>query len=138
MVIMVSIITTILVWLCQVPQSTIFQMRQKVDIRKSVGAWLREIRRENGLTQEDVAEKAGVSVKYYSEVERGLRNITIGNLQKLLRSMNVNKEEVIRLLITENLSEDDKAILSLTIRILSKGRRKTKSQTRQILQALAD
>jgi transcriptional regulator with XRE-family HTH domain len=113
-------------------------MKEKLDIRKSVGSWLRELRRQKGLTQEEVAEKAGVSVKYYSELERGLRNITLGNLQRVLIGMRVRKEEVLRLLISENLSEDDKAIINLAIRILSSGTSKTKIQTRKILEALAD
>ena len=111
-------------------------MKNKLDIRKMVGLWLRQIRGQKGLTQEQVAEKAGLQGKYYSEVERGLRNITLLNLEKILAALDVSKEDVLRLLITEDLTKDEAAIIDHVARLLTKGSKKSKRQASDILKAL--
>lgn len=42
--------------------------------REAVGRELREERTSNGRTLSDVAEEAGVSTQYLSEIERGLKD----------------------------------------------------------------
>lgn len=111
-------------------------MKKKLDIRKTVGVWLRQLRGQRGLIQEQVAEKAGIPGKYYSEIERGLRNITLLNLQKILAALDVSKEDALRLLITENLTKDEAAIIESVVRLLTKGSKKSKRQAADILKAL--
>lgn len=59
------------------------------------GARVRELRHERGLTQSDVAERAGVSVKYVSQIERGSRNPTVGVLIQLSRALDVTPERLV-------------------------------------------
>ncbi len=59
------------------------------------GARIRELRHERGLTQSDVAERAGVSLKYVSQIERGSRNPTLGVLLQLGRALDVTPERLV-------------------------------------------
>lgn len=54
-----------------------------MDMRKLVGANFARIRRERGLTQEQVAELSGFSQQYLSGLERGRRNPTVVTLFEL-------------------------------------------------------
>jgi putative transcriptional regulator len=36
--------------------------------------WLMELRKNNNLTQREVAQKAGISRSYYAEIELGVKN----------------------------------------------------------------
>ena len=111
-------------------------MEKGPDIRRTVGVWLRGWRNRKGWTQEDVAERAGVTTNYYSEVERGLRNITLLNLQKLLQALEVSIEDLLPSLMPGTSSDDEAAILEAISRLLRRGSKKSKRQVRVILQAL--
>jgi transcriptional regulator with XRE-family HTH domain len=58
------------------------------------GAHLRSLRKREGLSQEDLAEKAGIHVTYLSGVERGLRNPSVINIRKLAQSLGVPTREL--------------------------------------------
>ena len=47
-----------------------------MDMRKLVGRNALRLRRENGLTQEQLAERSGFTQQYISDLERGLCNPT--------------------------------------------------------------
>ena len=47
------------------------------------GAHLRLLRRKAGLTQEEVAHSAGIHVTYLSGIERGKRNPSLRNIQRI-------------------------------------------------------
>ncbi len=51
---------------------------------------IREIRIENGLTQEKLAELAGLDRTYISGVERAVRNITLDTLAQIVGALNVD------------------------------------------------
>ena len=58
------------------------------DIRKSFGELLRKARKSKNLTQEELADKAGLHFTYIGQIERGRRNpslINIYRIQKALR-----------------------------------------------------
>ena len=52
-------------------------------LRKIFSSNIRKFRIEKGLSQEELAEKAGVHRTYIGSVERGERNITINVMEKL-------------------------------------------------------
>lgn len=55
-----------------------------------IGQKLRTCRRECGMTQETLAEKAGLHPTYIGQVERGEKNLTLGTLEKLLDAMGLS------------------------------------------------
>ena len=66
-----------------------------MDIRVRFGRNVRHFRRERGLSQEALAEEAGIHRTYVSDVERGARNPTITVVQKLAIALNVAAGELL-------------------------------------------
>jgi hypothetical protein len=58
--------------------------------------------------------------------------------QTILAALEVTKGDALRLLITEDLSEDEAAIIELIARLLVRGTKKSKRQVRGILKELID
>ncbi len=58
----------------------------KVDIDKGFGKILRDFRVKNNLTQEQLSEKLGISLKYISRIENGNNGV---KTQTLIRYMNI-------------------------------------------------
>jgi transcriptional regulator with XRE-family HTH domain len=52
-------------------------------LRKVFGDNVRQRRRELGLSQEDLAEAAGVHRTYIGSVERAERNVSIDNIDRI-------------------------------------------------------
>ncbi|BBH24388.1 transcriptional regulator [Paenibacillus baekrokdamisoli] len=61
---------------------------------KLIGERLRYLRKINNLTQEELAEKAGINASYIGSVERGDRNISIETLEKIINGLNVTPTEM--------------------------------------------
>ena len=49
-----------------------------------LGALLHEARVEKGLTQEELAEKAGTTKSYISKIENNVKEVRISTLQKIV------------------------------------------------------
>lgn len=58
------------------------------------GEKLREVRFRAGVSQERLAELAGLHRTYVSSVERGLRNISLLNIEKLADALGVGLGEL--------------------------------------------
>jgi transcriptional regulator with XRE-family HTH domain len=71
--------------------------RAKPDIRERFGFALKARREELGLTQEDLAEKAGIHRTYLSDVERGSRNICLMNIERVAAAVSLPLSEFFRL-----------------------------------------
>lgn len=54
-----------------------------MDVRRRVGLNVKRLREAQGISQEDLADRAGVHRTYVSGVERGVRNPTITVLEKI-------------------------------------------------------
>jgi transcriptional regulator with XRE-family HTH domain len=67
------------------------------DLRQRIGLRIRHIRLSAGLTQEALAEVAGLSYKFIGEVERGTGNPTVDSLAAIARALNVELTEFFRL-----------------------------------------
>lgn len=65
-----------------------------MDMRELVGRNFARLRREKGLTQEEVAARSGFSQQYISSLERGRRNPTIITLYELAQALGVNHVEL--------------------------------------------
>ncbi|QDK80820.1 helix-turn-helix transcriptional regulator [Spirosoma sp. KCTC 42546] len=53
------------------------------EITEQVGQLIREARKAKGMTQQEMADKLGISKSAYSRYESGSQNITIVTLQKI-------------------------------------------------------
>ena len=58
-----------------------------VDIRIRFGRAIRRIREEQEINQEEAAERCGLHRTYYSGVERGVRNVSLVNLEKIAKGL---------------------------------------------------
>lgn len=65
-----------------------------IDIRKEFGLHLKKIRNTKGLTQEELADKAGMHFTYIGQIERGVRNPSLINLHKLAKALSVTAGEL--------------------------------------------
>lgn len=68
---------------------------QKCGAQKLFAANVRRIRLEKNLTQEEVAEAADLHPNYISSVERGLRNISICNIERIAIALDVTMSELV-------------------------------------------
>ncbi|PUA41048.1 transcriptional regulator [Paenibacillus elgii] len=59
------------------------------EILKLVGSRIRDVRKSRGLSQEALAEKAGFNSSYIGFIERAERNISLVNLEKIAKALNV-------------------------------------------------
>lgn len=58
-------------------------------LRKDFGKHLKTLRSQAGLTQEQLAETAQISVDFLSLVERGINSPSFDNLEKLAEALGV-------------------------------------------------
>jgi transcriptional regulator with XRE-family HTH domain len=64
------------------------------DLRKKFGKRLQTLRRQAGLTQEQLAGATGISVDFISLVERGINAPSFDNLEKLAKALGVPYREL--------------------------------------------
>lgn len=65
------------------------------DIIKRIGLNITIIREKQGLTQEKLAELAGLHRAYIGHIERGEKNIGLKNLQKIASGLNVSIKDLL-------------------------------------------
>ena len=65
-------------------------------IQKLIGKRIREVRKEKGFSQEELAARADLDRTYMTSVECGRRNISIVNLHKIAKALDVTLEELFR------------------------------------------
>jgi len=65
-------------------------MPLETDIRARFGQRLREVRRARGLSQEELAFKAGLHRTYVSSAERGQRNVGLVNVERLAQALDID------------------------------------------------
>ncbi|PIZ00492.1 transcriptional regulator [bacterium (Candidatus Howlettbacteria) CG_4_10_14_0_8_um_filter_40_9] len=67
-------------------------MKSKESIK--LGNRLKEAREKAGLSQSEVAEKAGINTNYYAIVERGEKNVSFEKLQRILKALNIKSLDI--------------------------------------------
>lgn len=65
-----------------------------MDIKISVGKRVKELRNKLGISQEELADLAGLDRTYITSVECGKRNISIVNVEKLAIALKVTLKEI--------------------------------------------
>jgi transcriptional regulator with XRE-family HTH domain len=84
-----------------------FAPTQQRDAITLFAANMRRIRKAVALTQEQVAERAGLHPNYISSVERGERNISLRNIERIARAL----DTTMAVLVTENDPEGPPPVL---------------------------
>jgi transcriptional regulator with XRE-family HTH domain len=68
--------------------------RARLDIRERFGFAVRLRREELSLTQEDLADRAGIHRTYLSDIERGSRNVSLINIERLSGALSLALSEL--------------------------------------------
>ncbi|SER16855.1 DNA-binding transcriptional regulator, XRE-family HTH domain [Neolewinella agarilytica] len=66
------------------------KMKSKTDILVHFGLRVRELRTQNGMSQEQLAFKAGVHRTYIGMIERAEKNVTLISIEKLANALGVS------------------------------------------------
>lgn len=64
------------------------------DLKTNFGIRLKVLRKQAGLTQEQLAERIGVSIESISNIERGLHGPTFSNLEKIAAEIKVDEKSL--------------------------------------------
>ncbi len=69
-------------------------MQSKTDVLIKLGERVRDLRKERGLSQEQLAFKADLHRTYIGMIERAEKNITLINIEKIAIAFNVDIKEL--------------------------------------------
>lgn len=78
-------------------------------LKELIGIRIKNLRKSRGMSQEQLAEKIGISPKYLSSIERGKENPTLDIFTKLAAALGVELSEIF------NLSVEGKSVRDLKI-----------------------
>ena len=67
-----------------------------MDICKRFGARVRALRVVRSLSQEELAQNAGLHRTYVGGIERGERNISLVNIEKLAAALGVSLDSLLK------------------------------------------
>lgn len=101
-----------------------------MNLKKLIGARIKNIRLKKGMTQEQLSEKMGINPKYLSSIERGKENPTLNTIINLSQSLGINIDEIftslqiedpsrLKALLKSLLNEADDEQLKLATKIIS-------------------
>ncbi|MGV8947946.1 MAG: type II toxin-antitoxin system Y4mF family antitoxin [Candidatus Paracaedibacter sp.] len=62
---------------------------RKIDDIKGLGTWLRQARKEQGLTQEQLAATCGVGIRFVRELEQGKETCHIGKAVQVMQMLGI-------------------------------------------------
>jgi transcriptional regulator with XRE-family HTH domain len=71
--------------------------RARPDIRERFGFALKDRREALGLTQEEFAERASIHRSYISDIERGTRNVSLINIERVAAALSMRISELFQL-----------------------------------------
>lgn len=87
---------------------------KKIDIDKILGEVFKEYRVKNKLTQEKIAEKLGISVKYISRIENGTGGVKVETLVNYMNILGISPNVIFEKLID---NEDLKSQMLLSKKV---------------------
>lgn len=85
------------------------------DLARKLGERLRLIRKDKGLSQEQLGELAELHTNYIGQVERGEKNVTIESLEKVVAGLGITMEELFRYIDPMQHKDDLRQINELLI-----------------------
>ncbi len=60
-----------------------------MNINKQLGMRIRYLRKQQGMSQEDLALESGINKNYLSDLERGERNPTVAIIEKITSALGI-------------------------------------------------
>lgn len=67
-------------------------MKDKKALMLTIGNNLREYRLSMKMTQDEIAEKAGLSVPFYANLERGVKGMSLYTLAELSKTLGISAD----------------------------------------------
>ena len=67
-----------------------------MSLREVLSANMKKRREQIGLSQEGLAEKAGLHRTYISDIERCSRNVSIDNIERIATAFDTNASDLLR------------------------------------------
>jgi XRE family transcriptional regulator, regulator of sulfur utilization len=77
-----------------------------MSINEVVGTQVRHLRKTQGMTQEELAEKSGLSVDYIGKIERGTTSPTVESMEQVARGLGVRIANLFDLWEEDSQSQD--------------------------------
>ena len=65
-------------------------------IKRHFGERLRQLRKDRGLSQEELALRSELDRSYVGGVERGSRNVSLINIHRIARALGVEPSELLK------------------------------------------
>ena len=65
-------------------------MTKRADILKRFGQRVRELRSDQGFSQESLADDCGLDRTYIGSIERGERNVALRNIEKIADALGIS------------------------------------------------
>lgn len=72
----------------------VIEVNEVSKISQRVGARIRVLRQQRGISQEQLAFKAGITPSYLGQIERGEKSPTIDSIDKVATALHVTLEEL--------------------------------------------
>ncbi|MGP1458648.1 MAG: helix-turn-helix domain-containing protein [Treponema sp.] len=72
------------------------------EIAKIVGQNIRQLRKQSGWTQEKLAEKAGISVPFMTQIELARKTASLDVIESIAKAFGVSYERLFKSNIIEN------------------------------------
>lgn len=65
------------------------------DIKLKLGQKIKEIRIKEGYSQEELASLSKLHRTYISDIERGERNVSVENIEKIAKALKIEPNELL-------------------------------------------
>lgn len=104
-------------------------MKKNYDNNFNIGARIRKLRQENGLSQEELALRSDITTTYLGLLERNMKNPTVKVIEQLCRSLGINLSEF----FSDETSNDAPPIDDITLQITVQLATRTDDEKKRIL-----
>jgi transcriptional regulator with XRE-family HTH domain len=110
--------------------------REEETFLKGLGQQVRILRQNQNLTQAELAERAGVGMKYLGEIERGQTNPGLRLLWQLSAALGVEVFELFLFSVTDG--EQDSRVRVQIVKLLKDRQGKDLTQAARVLRVLGE
>ncbi|WP_339239915.1 helix-turn-helix transcriptional regulator [Paenibacillus sp. FSL R5-0517] len=106
------------------------------EILNLVGARIKVLRKERGLSQEALGEKGGFHFTYIGQVERGEKNISLVNLAKIAEALEVDLSQLFTYKNEDKGSAESEVVIQEIITMLREAEIKNIILSRNVLREI--